>query len=39
MIIKKKTGNIKVKDLNFKNPYTWPSYQTTGDNSFILALI
>lgn len=38
-MLKKKITNIKVKDLNFKSPYTWPTYTTTGDNSFILALI
>lgn len=36
----KKVNNSKVKDLNFKNPYKWPTYSnTTQDNSFILALI
>jgi hypothetical protein len=40
MIIKKKVNNIKVKDLNFNNPYTFPMYSnTTQDNSMILALI
>jgi len=38
-MIKKKITNIKVKDLNFKSPYTFPTYQSTGDNSFMLALI
>lgn len=38
-MLKKKITNIKVKDLNFKSPYTYPTYTTTGDNSFILALI
>lgn len=36
----KKVNNIKVRDLNFKNPYKWPTYSnTTGDNSFVLGLI
>lgn len=36
----KKVNNIKVKDLNFKNPYTWPTYSnTTGDQSFVMGLI
>lgn len=40
MRIIKKVGNIKAKQLNFKNPYKIPTYSnTTGDNSFILGLI
>ena len=36
----KKINNIKVRDLNFKNPYKLPVYSnTTGDNSFVLGLI
>lgn len=36
----KKVNNIKVRDLNFKNPYKWPTYtNTTGDQSFVLGLI
>lgn len=35
-----KVNNVKVKDLNFANPYTFPTYSnTTQDNSMILALI
>jgi len=32
-------NQIKIKELNFKSPYTFPTYQTTGDNSFMLGLI
>ena len=39
MYHKRKLKNIKTKDLNFKSPYEWPTYQTTGDNSFFLSLI
>ena len=39
MYHKKTLKNIKTKDLNFKSPYEWPVYQTTGDNSFFLSLI
>lgn len=36
----KKVNSVKVKDLNFANPYTFPKYtNTTQDNSMILALI
>jgi hypothetical protein len=36
---KKMLPNVKTKDLNFKSPYEYPTYKTTGDNSFILGLI
>lgn len=39
MYSKKAIKNIKQKDLDFKSPYTFPTYQTTDDNSFFLALI
>jgi len=36
----KKVNDIRVKNLNFKNPYKWPTYSnTTQDNSFVLGLI
>jgi hypothetical protein len=39
MRIINKVSNLKCKDLNFNNPYTFPTYKSTGDNSFMLALI
>jgi hypothetical protein len=36
---KKMLANVKTKDLHFKSPYVYPTYKTTGDNSFILSLI
>ena len=32
-------NHVKVKELKFKNPYTFPTYSCTGDDSFMLALI
>lgn len=39
MRIINKVSNLKCQDLNFNNPYKFPTYKSTGDNSFILALI